>query len=88
MMPRGDMKKVFSSRNLTEVDFVKSLLEAEGVEAFLRNEHSAHTAAAGFGFAMAFAWPELWVADEQVQAASEIVSRFKSDRGDFIEPAP
>jgi len=73
------MKKVFTSRSLAEVDFVKSLLGGEGIDAFLRNEFGAHTVGGGFG-AMAFTWPELWVAEEEVARALTIVAEFKLRR--------
>ena len=80
------MQKVFTSRSLAEADFVKSLLGGEGIDAFLRNEFGAHTVGGGFG-AMAFTWPELWVAEEEVAKALIIVAEFKLRR-EFDVPSP
>lgn len=73
------MKRIFTSRSLTEVDFVMSLLGGEGIQAFVRNEFGAHTAGGGFG-SMAFTWPELWVSDEDEHQALTLVAEFKLRR--------
>ncbi|MFT5242056.1 MAG: hypothetical protein ACI9X0_003045 [Kiritimatiellia bacterium] len=74
------MEKVFTSPNLSDVDLVKTLLTADGILCHLQNQHSAHGAAGGFG-AMAFAWPEVWVAEGDVEAAKCIIQGFLEGRG-------
>ena len=71
------MKKIFTSRNLTYVDLAKSLLESDGLTCFTKNEHSAHSAAGGLGYAMAFAWPEIWVNDDDEERAKDIIEQYK-----------
>jgi hypothetical protein len=73
------MKKVYTSRNLSHVDLARTLLESSGIECHLRNEHSAHTAAGGVGFAMPFAWPEIWVKESDSEIAENIISQFQAD---------
>jgi hypothetical protein len=55
------MKQIYTARNLTHCDLVRGMLEASGIPAVLRNEHTCHTAGAGLGSALGFAWPEVWV---------------------------
>lgn len=73
------MMRVFAARFLTRVDFVRSLLESDGIPCFIKNEHGAHTAGGGFGSAMAFTWPEIWVDEEDYERAAELVAQFKGD---------
>jgi len=72
------VKQVFTSHNLSRVDLVKSLLESDGIVCLMKNEHGAHTAGGGFGFAMAFAWPEIWVSDDDVARAENIVAELNA----------
>ncbi len=64
------MKQIYTDRNLTHCDLVRGMLEASGIPAVLRNEHTCHTAGAGLGSALGFAWPEVWILhDEDTQDA-------------------
>ena len=67
------MKKIFTSQNLTRCDLVRGLLEANGIEAVLKNEHACNTAAASIVGGLAFAWPEVWVNDEDEQESVGIL---------------
>jgi hypothetical protein len=55
------MKKVTSSDSLVTISHYKNLLESEGIEAFIRNEHLG-----GILGEMPFqeVWPELWVRND------------------------
>lgn len=55
------MKKVTTCSSLVEISHYRNLLEAEGIEAFLRNEHLGSIIGE-----MPFqeVWPELWVKND------------------------
>ena len=55
------MKKVTSASSLVTINHYKNLLEAEGIAAFLRNEHLGSIVGE-----MPFqeVWPELWVRND------------------------
>lgn len=71
------MKKVWSSPSLVQCDLMKAMLEGEGIRCALLNENSARFAGIGAplltGQALGFAWPEVWVADEDEERAAEVV---------------
>lgn len=58
------MKKLFVSPNVTECDLVRSLLEGIGIFTMLKNEYTTRTAGVGPFGGLPFAWPEVWVNDE------------------------
>lgn len=66
------MKRVYSHPNLSEADLVRSILEGQGIDTHMRNEYGAHTAGAAWG-AMIFAWPEIWVREEDYDLAKNII---------------
>ena len=70
------MIRVFTSRSLAQVDFVRSLLESDGIQCFLKNEFGAHTAGGGVG-AMAFSWPEIWVDEADAEEARALVRQYE-----------
>ena len=65
------MKKIYTSRNLTHCDMIRSFLEANGIPSVLKNEHACHTAGASIVGGLAFAWPEVWVNGEDMQMAEK-----------------
>ena len=72
------MKRIFSSPNLVEVHHARNLLEAEGVQTFLRNELLAG-AMGELPFAECQA--ELWIADGSDAVRAERVLREGRVRG-------
>lgn len=64
------MKLVFSNENQFLVNNVKNLIEAQGIETFVKNEF----AQGAVGEISAFdAWPEVWVVnDEDFHRANDI----------------
>ena len=65
---------------------VRLLLESDGIECLVKNEYGAHTAGGGIGFAMAFAWPEIWVSDNDAARAEVIITQFRKageDKGEL-----
>ena len=65
------MKRIFTSPNLTHCDMVHCVLEASGIPSMLRNELASIWAGASAIGSPSFAWPEVWVNDEDVQAAED-----------------
>ncbi len=63
------MKKLFASQTLTECDLVRSFLEGMGVQTMLKNECTSRTAGVGMLGGLPFAWPEVWVNDEDYEEA-------------------
>jgi hypothetical protein len=80
------MKQVFTNSSVIPCDLVKSMLEAEGVPAIIKNELGS--AAAGYSLpvldnpSLPWAWPEVWVPDEHHERAMELISGFESGQGD------
>ena len=72
------MRRVFENSSVIPCDLIKSVLEAAGIEATIRNELGS--AAAGFSLPVAdnpslpWAWPEVWVNDEDYERALEVIA--------------
>jgi hypothetical protein len=62
------MRKLYAHPNLAHCDLLRAALEMRGIACEMRNEFASHTAAAGVG-ALPFAWPELWVNEDQYEEA-------------------
>ena len=71
------MRQVFTNSSVIPCDLIKSVLAAEGISATIKNELGS--AAAGYGLpvkdnpSLAWAWPEVWVADEDYERAVELI---------------
>ena len=83
------MKKVWTTPSLVQCDLVRAILESEGIMCVIMNESNARFAGIGYpilsGQALPFAWPELWVPDEQLKEATEIVRVFTERHEDTLE---
>lgn len=79
------MRQVFTNSSVIPCDLIKSLLESEGIAATIRNELGS--AASGYSLPMPdnpslpWAWPEVWVADEDYEKAMELIRGYE-ERGD------
>jgi hypothetical protein len=75
------MKKIFSASSIIPCDLLRSILDANGIQSALKNEGgSAITGSAlpvPAGAQLPWAWPEVWVNDEDFEAASEIAADFQ-----------
>jgi len=75
------MKKVFSAPSVIPCDLLRSVLDAAGIDSMYKNEGgSAITGNAlpvPAGSELPWAWPEVWVNDEDFEAASQIVAEFR-----------
>ena len=61
------MREVYSDQDFTRVGYFKSILDAEGIRCFIRNEHG-QTISRGFaGFFQRFQWlvPRLCIVDDE-----------------------
>ena len=64
------MKKVFTGADPVLVGHIRSILEAEGIEIFVKNEHLS----GGIGELPAIeCWPELWVKEDRDADRAELL---------------
>lgn len=72
------MKRVFTDRLVATCDLVKAQLESSGIRTELKNERGSATVGEGLPVfsepTLPFAWPEVWVSDEDEQAALAIIA--------------
>lgn len=78
------MKKVFTAPSVVPCDMLKSLLESNGITSIIKNERGSAIAGVGYPVPTSpsptFAWPEIWVHDDDFGKASEIASQVQSDQ--------
>ena len=70
------MKTVYSSPYIADCDQVRVALSLAGIESELRNEYGNPIGLVLIGGVVGFTWPEVWVADENMDAAQPIVAGF------------
>ena len=71
------MKRVFTAPTVTEAYLMKGILESEGIETFVKNEHLS-----GLAGEVPFmeSWPEVWVIeDQEVEHAETIIADYQRD---------
>jgi hypothetical protein len=72
------MRKVFTNSSVVPCDLAKSVLEAAGIFAVIK--HELGSAAAGYSLpvpnnpSLPWAWPEVWVSDEDYERALEVLA--------------
>ena len=75
------MKRVFTAPNVVSCDFLRSMLSAAGIDSMFKNEGGSAIVGYGWpvpaGSALSWAWPELWVNDEDFDVASQIAADFE-----------
>lgn len=78
------MKKVFTAPSVVPCDFLKSVLEAEGITSFILNEYGTRLLGYGCpvpgGSALIWAWPEVWMPEEDVERATPILEQFRESQ--------
>lgn len=71
------MKKLWSTPSVVKCDLVKNMLEGHGLHVETANELSAQFTGVGYplpsGQALPFAWPEIWVEDEDYDRALALI---------------
>lgn len=78
------MKKVFAAESLVTVAHYRNLLEAEGIDCFLKNENLGSVMGE---IPYAEIWPELWVThDFQAARAEEIIREARLAQADEGPP--
>jgi hypothetical protein len=74
------MKRIYSAPALAMVENVKNVLQLNGIRSTITNQYLS----AGVGELPPIeSWPQLWVAEEDVERASEII---KATGKDLSEP--
>jgi len=72
---------VFTARSVVPCDFLKAMLESEGIPCVLRNEYGTSLLSQGYpvpgGSALVWAWPEVWIPEEDVERAMPLVESFQ-----------
>jgi len=71
------MKKVFTDPSVVPCDLMSAFLRGCGIESIIKNERGSGIAGEGWPIpgnpSLAWAWPEIWVRDEQFEEALSIV---------------
>ena len=84
------MKRIFTASNIIPCDLLRSILEASGIDSALKNEGGSAITGNALpvpgGSELPWAWPEVWVKDEDFEAASEIAADFQRNQGTPPEP--
>ena len=75
------MKLIFTDSSVVPCDILKGLLECNGVKAVIKNERGSAGGSMGDPVptmpSLAFAWPQVWVADHDYVTAAAIVAEMK-----------
>lgn len=75
------MKKVFTAPGIVPCDLLRSMLEAEGIPCMILNEYGTHLLGYGCpvpgGSALIWAWPEVWVPEEDAERARPVLEAFR-----------
>jgi len=69
------LKRVFTAPTVTETYLMKGILESEGIEAFIKNEHLS-----GLAGEVPFmdSWPEVWIVDDaEAEHAKAIIDDYQ-----------
>jgi hypothetical protein len=74
------MKKVYTAPSVVPCDLLKSVLESNGIPAIIKNERGSAMAGRGLPVpgapSLVWAWPEIWVSDEDEEEALRLASEF------------
>jgi hypothetical protein len=79
VLSEEDLKRVFTAPTVTEAYLMKGILESEGIEAVVKNEHLS-----GLAGEVPFmeSWPEVWILDdEEVDHAETIIADYRQKPG-------
>ncbi len=75
------MKRIFTATNVIPCDLLRSVLDAYGIMSALKNEGGSHMTGNALpvpaGAELPWAWPEVWVNDEDFETASQIAAEFQ-----------
>ncbi|MFH0779041.1 MAG: DUF2007 domain-containing protein [Candidatus Eisenbacteria bacterium] len=77
------MKKVYTSTNLIECSFRRTILESQGIRCMIKNELLSPLAG---GIPAPEVWPELWILDdERIEEAIQLLDAEEQDEGSLTE---
>ena len=80
------MKMVFTAPTVVPCDMIRSVLEANGIDTLMKNERGSAPAGVGWPIpdmmALTYAWPEVWVRDEDGDAAMLLVAGLEDKPAD------
>lgn len=81
------MKLVYTAQNVIPCDVLVSILEAQGIWCSLKNPRGSFTVGEGLPLAssLTWAWPEVWVREEDFATAAELAAEFRKNRSDQDE---
>jgi len=85
---RNAMRKIFTAPSQIPCDFLCSLLAAEDIPTMMKNEGGSSitgNSAMIPGGECAWAWPEVWVNEEDYEIASQIAAEFEKSHQPFPE---
>ena len=75
------MKRVFTAASIIPCDFLRSMLDAVGIDSMFKNEAGSAITGNSLplpgGSELPWAWPEVWVNEEDFEAATHIVADFQ-----------
>lgn len=76
------MKMIFTDPSVVPCDMVRGVLEGSGIGAIIKNERGSAAASVGYPMprmiSLTFAWPEVWVADDDYTAAVGVLAEMKA----------
>jgi hypothetical protein len=77
------MKRIFTDPSVVPCDVLKSMLESQGLMVVIKNERGSASAGVGFPvpamLSIPFAWPEVWVSDEDYETAKTLIADMKKE---------
>ena len=75
------MKRIFTAPSVIPCDFLRSMLDAGGIVSMLKNEGGSAVTGNALpvpsGSELPWAWPEVWVNDEDFEVASQIAADYQ-----------
>ena len=82
------MKKLYTDPSVIPCDILKSILELQGITVMIKNERGSASAGYGLPVAMvslSFAWPEVWVNDQDFEKAQTVLNDWQNERVETCE---
>ncbi|WP_136065611.1 putative signal transducing protein [Pontiella sulfatireligans] len=82
------MKKLYTDPSVVPCDMLKTFLELQGITVMIKNERGS--ASAGYGLpvpmiSLSFAWPEVWVNDQDFEKALTVLNDWQKENVDSCE---
>ena len=80
VVPRTEMRKIFTAPSRIPCDFLCSLLAAEKIPSMIKNESGSSITGNSLpvpGGECAWAWPEVWINSGDFEVASQIAAEFQ-----------